>query len=157
LKLSAWGLANSATHSRMAPCGTNKATVSWVAAHTRCMMACPTAETFRLDDQTCVSCPTAGPSLNRWGSPEDTTKPECTSVCNNRYKRRPTQGDALEQLRGAQFVLVDRERFQNVQSSFHGPDAIAAVGAHAKTLQNLAMCRVYRNVRLMDKPYHFDG
>jgi hypothetical protein len=51
---------------------------------------------------------------------------------------RPTQGDAFEQLRGAQFVLVDRERFQNVQSPFNGPDAIAAAGAHAKTLQNLA-------------------
>ncbi|WP_396438943.1 hypothetical protein, partial [Limnohabitans sp.] len=38
-----------------------------------------------------------------------------------------------------QFVLVDRERFQNVQSPFNGPDAIAAAGAHAKPFKTLCV------------------
>jgi hypothetical protein len=63
---------------------------------------------------------------------------------------RPTQRDAFEQLGGAQFVLVDRERFQNVQSPFNGPDAISTAGTHENPSKP-CVTRVYRRVRLMDK------
>lgn len=51
-------------------------------------------------------------------------------------QRGPTQWHPLQQLGGAQFMVVDRERFQNVQSPLNGPDAFAAVDAHAQTFQN---------------------